>query len=433
MIIKNIEIKNFKGIKELQLKLDEKFNLIVGNNGTGKTSTLEALTVALGAYLSGIDGINATHFTKDEIRMEKELLGEGSSNINYMTPVSVSCDLTLANTEFSFVRRKVSVNSSRSTIEPRDICRKASELISNSDSILPIISYQSFSRIANQKRDKWSNPFKDDFSRSVAYTDCLEDASNTKMLVNWCKKMEEVSWQLEKKIAEYEAVKTAVSKFMSIMLDTDNIRVYYDKRTDELMYSTEKETLPIRILSSGFRTLIGMIYDISYRMAILNPNLRNDAIDKTPGVVMIDELDMHLHPKWQWKIVEALKTTFPKVQFITTTHSPIIISSCKNDNIILIENAYNNNLEIEYQKTKKGWQINDVLEQIMETTNRDPETEGKLSRISFLAKKKLDQSMTSSDYEEYNSLIREIKSLLPENDIAIEEAALLSIHELIGE
>ena len=309
----------------------------------------------------------------------------------------------------------------------------ANELINDSNSVLPVISYQSFTRIANQKRDKWSNPFKDDFSRSVAYTDCLEDASNTKMLVNWCKKMEEVSWQLDKKIAEYDAVKTAVSKFMSIMLDTDNIRVYYDKRTDELMYATEKETLPIRILSSGFRTLIGMIYDIAYRMATLNPNLRKDTIEKTPGIVLIDEVDMHLHPKWQWKIIEALKTTFPKVQFITTTHSPIVISSCKNDKIILLENVSNNNLEIEYQKSKKGWQINDVLEQIMETTNRDPETEEKLRRISLLAKKKLSKSMTSSDSDEYNTLISEVKSLLPENDIAIEEAALFSIHEIIGE
>ena len=433
MIIRKIEIENFKGIKNVQLHFDEKFNLIVGNNGTGKTSTLEAIIVALGAYLSGIDGIQSTHFTKDEIRMEKELLGEGSSNIRYMTPVSVTCELTLNNTDFTFVRRKVSVNSSRSTIEPRDICRMANELINDSNSVLPVISYQSFTRIANQKRDKWSNPFKDDFSRSVAYTDCLEDASNTKMLVNWCKKMEEVSWQLDKKIAEYDAVKTAVSKFMSIMLDTDNIRVYYDKRTDELMYATEKETLPIRILSSGFRTLIGMIYDIAYRMATLNPNLRKDTIEKTPGIVLIDEVDMHLHPKWQWKIIEALKTTFPKVQFITTTHSPIVISSCKNDKIILLENVSNNNLEIEYQKSKKGWQINDVLEQIMETTNRDPETEEKLRRISLLAKKKLSKSMTSSDSDEYNTLISEVKSLLPENDIAIEEAALFSIHEIIGE
>lgn len=433
MILKKIEIENFKGIKSAKFEFDEKFNLIAGDNGTGKTSALEAIIVALGAFLSGLDGVKSIHFTKDEIRREKELLGDGSTNILYRTPVSVKCELLLDGTEFTFIRRKVSVKSSRSTIEPRDICRKANELISNSDAILPVISYQSFSRIANQKRDKWSNPFGDDFSRSVGYTDCLEDASNTKMLQNWCKKMEEISWQLDKKIAEYEVAKKAVSRFMSIMLEDDNTRVYYDKRTDELMYSNSKEDLPIRILSSGFRTLIGMVYDISYRMAILNPNLRNNIVDETPGIVLIDEIDMHLHPKWQWKISEALKETFPKVQFIATTHSPIVLSSCKKDRVILLDNDKNNNLEIVYEESKKGWQINDVLEKVMETSNRAPETEEKLNRLSFLAKKKISKTIEEKELAEYNCLLSEIKSLLPEDDIAIEKAALFSIRELIGE
>ena len=245
--------------------------------------------------------------------------------------------------------------------------------------------------------------------------------------------MEEISWQLDKKIAEYEVVKKTVSRFMSIMLDDDNTRVYYDKRTDELMYSNNKEDLPIRILSSGFRTLIGMVFDISYRMAILNPNLRNSIVDETPGIVLIDEIDMHLHPKWQWKISAALKETFPKVQFITTTHSPIVLSSCKNDRIILLDNDKNNNLEIEYEESKKGWQINDVLEKIMETSNRAPETEGMLNRLSFLAKKKISKTIEEKELGEYYCLLSEIKSLLPEDDVAIEEAALLSIKELIGE
>lgn len=433
MIIKKIEIENFKGIENILFEFDEKFNLIAGNNGTGKTSALEAISVALGAFLSGIDGVNSIHFTKDEIRREKELLGDGSTNILYKTPVSVRCELVIDGTEFEFTRRKVSVKSSRSTTEPKDICRKATELINDSDSILPVISYQSFSRIANQKREKWSNPFSDDFSRSIAYTDCLEDASNTKMLQNWCKRMEEVSWQLDKKIAEYEVVKNAVSKFMSIMLDDDNVRVYYDKRTDELMYSNTKENLPIRILSSGFRTLIGMVFDISCRMAILNPNLRNEIVGRTPGIVLIDEIDMHLHPKWQWKISDALKKTFPKVQFIATTHSPIVLSSCKNDKIILLESSENNHLEIEYDESKKGWQVNDVLERVMETSNRDPETEEKLNRLSILAKKKMNESIKESELDEFRKLRSEIKLLIPEDDIAIEKVVLSSIKEMIGE
>lgn len=94
---------------------------------------------------------------------------------------------------------------------------------------------------------------------------------------------------------------------MSEMLEQKTIRVFYDKRTEELMYRNEEEVLPIRLLSSGFRTLIGMVLDIAYRMAILNPFLRDEILNETPGIVMIDEVDMHLHPKWQWNIIKALK------------------------------------------------------------------------------------------------------------------------------
>lgn len=79
-----------------------------------------------------------------------------------------------------------------------------------------------------------------------------------------------------------------------------------------------------------------MIADITYRMAVLNPNLR-DKTSETPGIVLIDEIDMHLHPKRQWNIIGALRQTFPNVQFIASTHSPILIASCKKGQLIRME------------------------------------------------------------------------------------------------
>lgn len=436
MYLSKIHIENFKGIKNANFSFSKSMNLIIGNNGTGKTSVLEAIAVALGSYLAGIDGVNTLHFSKDEIRRENQLLGEGSNNIEYKTPILVEAELEINKKVYSFIRQKKSVSSSRSTIEPRTICKIAGEMARDINSILPIISYQSFSRISNQKKDKWENPFSSDFSRIVGYTDCLEEASNTKMLTNWCKRMEQIAWQEEKNIAEYEAVKEAVSKFMQIMLDSKHINIFYDKRTEELMYSNTLETLPVRFLSSGFRTLLGMVLDISYRMAVLNPNLLKDIISNTPGIVLIDEIDMHLHPNWQWKVVEALKTTFPKIQFIATTHSPIVISSCQNENLIMlnpIDLFLDKPSEIIHERTVKGWQVDDVLKQYMNSNNRDPETTEKLSELSTLGKKKLSGKMPEDDYNKYKHLIKELRTLLPQDDIGIEEAALLSISELIGE
>ncbi len=444
MYLSKIYIENFKGIKKADIDFDRAVNLIIGDNGTGKTSVLEAIAVALGGFLSGIDGVNTIHFSKDEIRRENQLTGTGSNNIVYQTPVCVKACLELNVGEgdhadihvFEFSRQKKSIKSSRSTVEPRDICRAAQVMTDNPASILPVISYQSFSRVSNQKRDKWENPFSNDFSRVVGYVDCLEEAANDKMLANWCKRMEQIAWQQEKPILEYEVVKRAVSRFMGYMQDGEKITVFYDKRTEELVYSDGGEILPIYLLSSGFRNLLGMVFDIAYRMAVLNPDLLEDITEKTPGVVLIDEIDMHLHPNWQWRVVDALKSTFPKVQFIATTHSPIIVASCKEEKLITLkleDQFLDKPSEIVEGKTVKGWMVDSVLEKYMYSENRAPETMDKLKRLSELAKEKLSGTMDDTARKEYEGLIRELSEILPEDDIAIEEAAFLSVDEILGE
>lgn len=444
MYLSKIHIENFKGIKSADFDFDRSVNIIIGNNGTGKTSVLEAIAVALGGFLSGIDGVNTIHFSQDEIRRESQLTGTGSSNVIYRTPISVRAwmeldvgdkshaDLRL----FDFVRQKKSIKSARSTVEPRDICREAQRLAGDRKAILPVISYQSFSRVTNQKKDKWENPFSEDYSRVVGYVDCLEEAANDKMLINWCRRMEQISWQQEQTILEYEIVKRTVSKFMQFMQDDEKIHIFYDKRTEELLYSNEEETLPIRLLSSGFRNLLGMVFDIAYRMAVLNPDLLEDITSVTPGVVLIDEIDMHLHPNWQWKVVDALKKTFLNVQFIVTTHSPIIVASCKEEKLIMLqlEDVFlDKPSEIIFGKTVKGWMVDSVLKEYMHSGNRDPETSAKLEHLTELAKKKMSGSMDEKGTEEYVELISELSSILPEDDIAVEEAAFMSIDEILGE
>ena len=80
-------------------------------------------------------------------------------------------------------------------------------------------------------------------------------------------------------------------------------------------------------LSDGYRNVIKIVTDIATKMCILNPYLQGDTLKKTPGVVVIDELDLSLHPTWQRRIVRILKELFPKVQFICATHSPFIVQS----------------------------------------------------------------------------------------------------------
>lgn len=351
MFLKKIGISNFRAIKDMEIEFQEGFNIIIGDNGVGKTSILEAISVALGGFLVGIDEVKTKHFTNDEIRRESELLGQGSYNIKYVTPTKVKCDVELDGESYTWIRKKSSIKASRSTVEPRDICKKAAELSQDSNKILPMLSYQSVSRMWTQRREKKEDIFKKEkFSRNVGYIDCLSQESNVKLLLNWCRRMEQISWQEDKKIAEYEAVKNALAKFMSLMNSTDVSRVLYDKKTEELVYKEGDNLLPIRFLSAGYQSLIWMVLEIAYRMAVLNPNLLEGITSETTGIVLIDELDSHLHPKWQWKIIGALKATFPKVQFIATTHSPIVISSTKNNEVLEL---YIENKTIKYRKVGK--------------------------------------------------------------------------------
>ena len=103
-----------------------------------------------------------------------------------------------------------------------------------------------------------------------------------------------------------------------------------------------------------------MVIDLAYRMAILNPDAGED-IQMADGVVLIDEIDSNLHPKWQWRIVDALIKTFPNVQFIAATHSPIIVSSCKNANIISIDEEN----EVQYIEDSYAFSVNEILRDML--------------------------------------------------------------------
>ncbi|MGN1142857.1 MAG: AAA family ATPase [Oliverpabstia sp.] len=115
--------------------------------------------------------------------------------------------------------------------------------------------------------------------------------------------------------------------------------IYYSGQFKELVYKDDKVEMALSKLSAGYQSLLWMMMDLAYREALLNPDL-NDLLE-VKGIVLIDEIDMHLHPKWQWNIIKALNTTFPNVQFIITTHSPIVISSAKKANLIFLDEEKN--------------------------------------------------------------------------------------------
>ena len=134
----------------------------------------------------------------------------------------------------------------------------------------------------------------------------------------------------------------------------------YDMQQGALLLKLEKpdRTLAFNALSHGQKNMLAIVADLAWRCAVLNPHLGADAARETPGIVLIDEIDLHLHPRWQRRVVGDLKRAFPKVQFIVTTHSPSVIQSLRPGELIKLDGG----MRGEYS----GKSVEDVLEAAMD-------------------------------------------------------------------
>ena len=158
-------------------------------------------------------------------------------------------------------------------------------------------------------------------------------------------------------------------------------------------------------LSDGYRNTLGMIADIAYRMAILNPQLLGDVLQKTPGIILIDEVDLHLHPRWQERIIGDLQAVFPQVQFIVSTHAPAVISSVRQDNLrILSGEKQSSTVPAEVY----GKDANSILTGVMDASPRPAEIQSLFGRFY--------QAIDSGELEKAARTLDEIEYLIGAED-----------------
>lgn len=360
MLLEQVRIVNFKGIDEASFNFKPGLNLIIGENGAGKTSVLEAIAVGLGGFIAGVPDVKTRHFAKQDVRMSLTETGEASSMRKYHLPLEVVCRAHLREEIVEWKRNRLSIQDSRSTVQPRKVCRLAEAWTNSETETLPLISYHSAARIWSKKKEKPQNLFRQPFSRSAGYIDCLEEASNSKLLTSWFARMEQISWQKERAMPEYEAVKRIASAFMTRM-NGRQCQIGYDKLLEDLIYLEDGERKLFSELSAGYLALAWTVLDLAFRVVVLNPKQVN-RIEDMQGVVLIDEIDMHLHPRWQWRVMEALRETFPNVQFLLTTHSPIVIASARNVWVIDVTNLR----EIRESRAEYGFDVNHTLQLIQQ-------------------------------------------------------------------
>jgi predicted ATP-binding protein involved in virulence len=342
MRIRQLDILNFKGFYQKSFYFNPQFTVIIGNNATGKTSILDALTIIMSAYVYGIDGLESYHLRnieKDEIRVKTF-----ENDPKPQLPVSISASGEIAGQSFTGTRERQKMNSTakasyKGAFDITDMAtRSLIESRIGEPVIFPLLAYHGTGRLWAEHKEKVKYKQQRE-GVLMGYANCLSPKSSSKDFLSWYKTYED---EIRKFDNEKDRLLLRVFNETIASLVPQWEDMAYSFKDEQLMgfYTNangNKEKLCYSQLSDGFRNMIGIAADLVYRCIKLNPHLGENVVKATEGLVLIDELDLHLHPIWQKKIVADLKRIFPKVQFVATTHSPFIVQSLKADEIINLD------------------------------------------------------------------------------------------------
>jgi len=339
--IDRLNASNFKCFASREFTFHPSFNLIVGTNGAGKTSALDALAVATGSWFLGIRDAYARHIRPSEVFLK--IFDDG--NWEYQYPCAVEAAGTVLGNPIKWLRA-LNGQGNRTTYGDAASIKKLAERTDSAvreskDVLLPLISYYGTGRLWQEPNDSYqvTDPLraagKEEASRFSGYWNSVDPRLSVSHLTRWIARQSWIAYQQNNRTPPiFEAVKTAIVGCVEGMTN-----LYFDAKLGEVVVEMEDGKHPFSSLSDGQRCMLAMVGDIAHKAAKLNPHLGGEVLNATPGVVLIDELDLHLHPCWQRRIIEDLRRTFPEIQFICTTHSPFLIQSLRQGKLIQLDDS----------------------------------------------------------------------------------------------
>lgn len=431
MIVTSLNLDNLRAIEAAEFTFKPGFNLIVGVNGVGKSTVLDALRICMSRILPSIteSRAQAMSFGIDDIRvgfpfLEAELTFDLGGQEFHFTRRQWREQVAVDDSENIERLRREILDSTRLRDRPRNLIRaleESQDLVDSDTFDRP----KSDLRRAGQALEVSPNCVFFATNRSVAsYTAASKGRAAGKTAAAYAEALNPRSWQVsqfadwmrvqgalatESQLAgrHLDILKEAASRFLP---GYDNLRPN-DENRSRLLINRDGITLDVAQLSDGERGVLAMVLDLARRLSQANPNL-DDPLQQGQAIVLIDEIDLHLHPKWQRSIVENLTRVFPHCQFIATTHSPQVIGEIAHDRIQIISDGH-----VYSPSHSFGIDSSRVLEEIMDARARTKEVEILLKRFS--------QEIGKEHYEAARTSLTELEGTLGEDDPEVIRARTL--------
>ena len=412
--MKRIRVENFRCYEDLTVNFKSGVNLLIGDNASGKTTVLQACRYVLSAFFSG--------YSDENTRLESPVDDDFSVRIadgvilperpvrisflpNAMQYAAVPAGNALVRPGMGgreYVVQKNSKKNSRSLLRGLEGFRNYARLLVDAvDKPLPLFASFSTEDIHSTRRLDAAR-FKTYLQKaSFGYYECLNGDG---FFPYWLKRLL-VLQEGQKNLHEIATVRTAVSEALGTegcgIIQDMNIRpnqgkVYY-------IFSDGRE-VDAEHLSDGYRRLVNIVTDVAFRCALLNGRLYGaDAASNTYGTVLIDEIDMHLHPTLQANVLKGLRRAFPKLQFIVTSHAPMVMTSVKNDDHnVVYRLSYERGQYSVQESDTYGMDASTITDAVLKQTPRDREVEDQL--------KKLFGYIDSGSDEEAQALLKEMRN-----------------------
>lgn len=362
--VRKLHVRGYRGIEELELELPEHGpTVLAGLNGAGKSTMLEALATGLSwlfARLANPDGRGRVVPDRDirngarhcEIRMHATVDGR---------PI-----------EWSVVAsRKGARDRPRPELEELNAATRAIQVGLEQDPSrpLPVAVMYAVNRAVLDVPQRIRK--RHDFSRFSAHQGALIHGGTRdfRVFFEWFRDREDLENQRRIEQPEHRDPQlVAVRQAIETLLDgVSNLRVR--RNPQRMLVDKEGEQLVVDQLSDGEKCLLAAVGDLARRLALANPD--SAAPLQEHGVVLIDEVDLHLHPKWQRSVIPDLERTFPRCQLVVTTHSPQVLSHVKGETIRLGRGEHG--ITVLDRRSVYGWDTNRILEEFLEVDERPPQ------------------------------------------------------------